>query len=89
MMRTTLTLDPDVEQLLQLAMARTRKPYKVVVNDALRRGLSVTEATMATPFKLQPLALGWESTVDPTGFNRLADQLATESLMSAGRGPQT
>ncbi len=86
-MRSTLTIDPDVEQLLQLAMARTQKPFKVVVNDALRRGLSVSQTPTATVFKLEPMALGWDATVDPTGFNRLADQLATESFLAGERSP--
>ena len=33
-MRTTLTLDPDVERLLNEEMHRVRRPYKQVVNDA-------------------------------------------------------
>jgi hypothetical protein len=39
-MRTTLTLDDDVAVLLRRAQARSKKPLKVVVNEALRRGLS-------------------------------------------------
>ncbi len=80
MMRSTLTIDPDVEQLLRDAVAQTRKPYKVVVNEALRRGLSVAEPAPTRPFKVEPLALGWNATLDPTGFNRLLDQLAVEDL---------
>ncbi len=80
MMRSTLTIDPDVQQLLRDAMAQTKKPYKVVVNEALRRGLSVAEPAQTRPFKLEPLALGWNATLDPTGFNRVLDQLAVESF---------
>jgi hypothetical protein len=80
MMRSTLTIDPDVEQLLREAVAQTKKPYKVVVNEALRRGLSVAEPAPTRPFKVEALALGWNATLDPTGFNRLLDQLAVESF---------
>ena len=38
-MRTTLTLDPDVERLLQREMRRTDRSMKAVVNNALRVGL--------------------------------------------------
>jgi len=38
-MRTTLTLDPDVARMLTDEAHRLRKPFKQVVNDALRRGL--------------------------------------------------
>ena len=39
LMRTTLTIDPDVEQLLRREMRRTNRSMKAVVNDALRVGL--------------------------------------------------
>lgn len=38
-MRTTLTLDPDVARLLEEEVHRLRRPFKQVVNDALRKGL--------------------------------------------------
>ena len=38
-MRTTLTLDEDVVRLLADEAHRTQRPFKHVVNDAIRRGL--------------------------------------------------
>ncbi len=38
-MRTTLTLDDDVAARLKAAVKTQRRPFKVVVNDALRSGL--------------------------------------------------
>jgi len=38
-MRTTLTLDDDVAARLKAAVKQQRRPFKVVVNDALRSGL--------------------------------------------------
>src|ERR1700722_7595547 len=38
-MRTTLTLDDDLAGRLAELARETRKPFKVVVNEALRRGL--------------------------------------------------
>ena len=38
-MRTTLSLDDDVAALLQTAQKQQKKPFKQVVNDALRAGL--------------------------------------------------
>ena len=38
-MRTTLTLEPDVANLLHEAMEREQGSLKEVVNEALRRGL--------------------------------------------------
>ena len=41
LMRTTLTIDPDVERLLQHEIRRTEKSLKTVLNDALRFGLGM------------------------------------------------
>lgn len=38
-MRTTVTLDPDVEELIRRAMHRRRASFKRVVNDGLRLAL--------------------------------------------------
>ncbi len=38
-MRTTLSLDDDVAAMLQTQQKRQKKPFKQVVNDALRAGL--------------------------------------------------
>ena len=38
-MRTTLSLDDDVAAMLQTARKRQKKPFKELVNDALRAGL--------------------------------------------------
>jgi hypothetical protein len=82
MMRSTLTIDPDVAQLLAQAVARDNKPFKTVVNDALRKGLSVPAAKSRKRFKVTPVAMGWDPRLDPTGFNRLLDDLAVEDFLN-------
>jgi len=42
-MRTTLTLDPDVAVLVEQARESTKRSFKEIVNDALRRGLAPVE----------------------------------------------
>jgi hypothetical protein len=49
-MRTTLTLDPDVAQMLRKAVASGKHSFKDVVNAALRSGLAAT-AEPAKPKK--------------------------------------
>ncbi|CAN5428952.1 hypothetical protein BH20VER3_BH20VER3_03300 [soil metagenome] len=39
MMRTTLSLDDDVAAALRAARQRSKKPFKQIVNESLRRGL--------------------------------------------------
>jgi hypothetical protein len=38
-MRTTVTLDPDVESMLRKEVRRRGEPFKQVLNDAIRAGL--------------------------------------------------
>jgi hypothetical protein len=38
-MRTTMTLDPDVEELIRREMHQRRTSFKQVVNEGLRRAL--------------------------------------------------
>ena len=58
-MRTTLTLDDDVAAKLKAAARREDRPFKEVVNDALRRGLaSRKSASPASAFKVQARDLG-------------------------------
>jgi hypothetical protein len=38
-MRTTVTLDPDVDTLLRKEMRRQGQPFKQVLNNAIRAGL--------------------------------------------------
>lgn len=83
-MRTTVTLEPDVAKLIDEAVHRERRPFKAVLNDALRRGLTTSDTGAATErFKVVPhqatLRPGW----DPAGFNRLADDLEDEALLRA------
>ena len=80
-MRTTLTLDPDVERLLSDQVHRTRLPFKQVVNDALRRGLmpglaeAPEEAYRTKVHKAKP-----RPGIDPGAMNRLVDELEDEAV---------
>ena len=73
-MRTTLTLEDDIaEQLAELAR-QTRKPFKEVVNEALRRGLSA-QGDVGPPepeFRLKPHAGNLRPGIDERRFNELA-----------------
>ena len=42
-MRTTLTLDEDVAQRTKELAVRLKKPFKVVLNETLRKGLDQAE----------------------------------------------
>ncbi len=58
-MRTTLTLDPDVSAKARKGAAKLGKPFKEVVNSALRLGLDqILKPAAARPYKTKPRAMG-------------------------------
>ena len=82
-MRTTLTIEPDVERLLQRAMRRTGRSMKAVVNEALRVGLGVQGKTRRlSPFKVEPHAFHFKPGVDVDRINQLVDELEGEARRS-------
>ena len=80
-MRTTLTIDSDVEQLLQREMRRTNRSMKAVVNDALRVGLGVRgKPRRAPPFKVEPHAFGFKAGIDTDRLNQLVDEMEADEF---------
>ena len=80
-MRTTLTIDPDVEKLIQREMRRTGRSMKAVVNDALRAGLGVRSKPPRPPrYKVEPHPLGFRAGIDADRLNQLVDELESEEL---------
>jgi hypothetical protein len=80
-MRTTLTIDPDVEEKLVRRMAEKKLSLKQAVNDALRIGLSAVEQVRTPPFKVKPFALNLKPGIDPTKLNQLVDELEVEEFL--------
>jgi hypothetical protein len=85
-MRTTLTLDPDVERLLREEMHRVRRPYKQVVNDAIRRGLAprLSDAP-ARPYRVAVHNANVKAGIDAGSLNRLVDELEDESMIARSK----
>lgn len=84
-MRTTVTLDPDVKRLLDEAQARGRRPFKQVLNDAVRAGLG-RPAARAPAFKQPVFALG-RVKVDLTKAGALAAELDDAEAVAKSRRP--
>lgn len=80
-MRTTLTLDPDVEQFVRDACHRRKVSFKQVVNEALRDSLK--PAGGSEPELLKPRAMGLAPGIDQQRFSELADELELEATLAA------
>jgi hypothetical protein len=86
LMRTTLTLDPDVERMLEEEAHRVRRPWKQVVNDAIRRGLTprLADAPLA-PYRVKAHKSALAPGIDASALNRLVDELEDEAVLAKRR----
>ena len=85
-LRTTVTLDKDVERLLREAMHRSRSSFKQTLNAAIRAGLGQKAAPAPRRrFVLKARPLGLRAGLDPAGFNKLADELEVDVLLEKNR----
>jgi hypothetical protein len=73
--RTTVTLDADVQRLLKDMAYRTGKPYKWVLNDALRQGLNPQRSNTRVPSPVWPVYDLGLPLVNLTHAMALADEL--------------
>jgi hypothetical protein len=81
-MRTTLTLDPDVAKMLEEEAHRQRKPFKQIVNDAIRRGLAPGAAPRKpTRYRVRPHKTSLRPGIDAGSFNKLVDELEDEIIV--------
>ena len=86
-MRTTVTLEPDVQNLLKQAMQERDTSFKQVVNDAIRSGLRPGGARARRRFVQMTFDSG-RQLVDLTKANALAGELEDQELIAklqAGR----
>ncbi len=87
-MRTTVTLDPDVERLLKEAMHQSRSTFKESLNAAIRSGLARPAVPSdSAPFVVQARPLQLRPGFDPSGFNRVVDDLEAETFLAATGKP--
>ena len=85
-MRTTVTLDDDVEQMLQEEVRRSQRSLDDAVNQAIRAGLQQKpKATKRRRFSVKAKPMGLKAKVDPAGFNRLVDDLEVAAFAAKPR----
>ncbi len=77
-MRTTVTLEPDVEALLRRAMSERGLSFKAAVNEAIRAGLAPKERKR---FRTPTYSMGRREGVDLDKALRLAGELEDEEMI--------
>ena len=85
-MRTTLTVDPDVERLLKQAMHEEKQGLKATLNAALRRGLAhQPPLAPVKPFVVEAKSMGLRAGLDPARLHELADEAELEAFAATTR----
>jgi hypothetical protein len=77
-MRTTVTLDPDVEALIKSAMAEQHLTFKDAVNHAIRAGLSPRRRE---PFRQRTFDLGFRPDIPYDKALQLAAAVEGEEIV--------
>ena len=81
-MRTTLTIDDNIARQLKEIVHRSGKPFKTVVNEALRAGIEKRRiADVTKPYRVKPVAMG--NVQNPYNLDKalqLADHLEDEEI---------
>jgi len=84
MMRTTVTLDPDVERLLKNEAHNLGKSFKVALNEAVRQAFRTKFDTShkRKPFVVKARPLGLRPGIDPTRLSELADEMEIDAFLA-------
>lgn len=84
--RTTLTLENELDERIREISFREKKPYKQVVNEVLRRGLGVMSPAIAKqPFRVKPFSFALPAELDARNYNHLAEELEDERILAGLR----
>ncbi len=84
-MRTTVTLDPDVAELLRETAHRTRHSFKEELNSAVRRGLGTVSTARRAAFKIHPVAMGVRAGIDPARLADAGDDAEVDAFLDLTR----
>ena len=78
-MRTTLTLDDDLADMLQDLALKRRVPFRRVVNEMIRKGLQRGRSAGRgpEPFAMDTFKSPFRAGIDPLRLNQLVDELET------------
>ena len=83
-MRTTLTIDDEIAQLLEHESKRIGVSFKEVINTTLRRGIIAAKAPPPVTPKavVRPFQGGLLPGIDPDRMNQLNDELESEAFLT-------
>jgi poly-D-alanine transfer protein DltD len=80
-MRTTLTIDDDLAGILHRQSRELEKPFKEVVNTAIRKGLAENLKGKKHTVVVRPHDFGRNPGIDMDRLNQLVDELEVEDYL--------
>jgi poly-D-alanine transfer protein DltD len=80
-MRTTLTIDDDLAGILHRQSRELEKPFKEVVNTAIRKGLAENLKEKKHTVVVRPHDFGRNPGIDMDRLNQLVDELEVEDYL--------
>lgn len=85
-MRTTVTLDPDTEDLLRREIARSHVSFKRAINDAIRRGLAGNQPGKRQDASVIGFRSDYRAGVDRLRLQQLSDEMETDAALAQKAG---
>ena len=80
-MRTTVTLDPDVEAIIRTAMRERGLSFKEALNDAIRAGLFQGTGRGPRKYRLKTYRMGFKPELSLDKALRLAATIEDEEIV--------
>ena len=82
-MRTTVTLDPDVERLLKNEAHRRGESFKIALNEAVRQAFRARQYPphKRKPFVVKARPMGLSPGLDPVRLSELADEMEIDAFL--------
>jgi hypothetical protein len=80
-MRTTVTLDPDVERMVKEKARKTRQSFKQVLNNAIRQALREEAVPAGKAFDVKSRPMRLRTGIDPARLSEIGDDLEVDAFL--------
>lgn len=80
-MRTTIVIDDDVLDKARSVAAHKKKPFRVIINEAMRKGLSLIESTpKQKPYRMKPRDMSLKPGISIDNIQELLSHIEGEDF---------
>ncbi len=80
-MRTTIVIDEDVLDRARAVAAKKRRPFRSIINEAMREGLSLIESKQKQKlYRMKPRNMGQKSGISIDNIQELLSRIEGEDF---------